>query len=85
MNNLEIFEKLLTGIDDLIQNRISKQQYPKIIQCRIMAILSDGKFNVKHNGEIRTVKGKGSYKVNDMVEVVLPNGKWQRAFIVFLV
>ena len=43
----------------------------------------DNKYLVKRNGNTHLVRGRGTYPPDSIVEVMLPDGEWNRAFIVY--
>lgn len=68
-------------ISDLIEGLIKKSNIPTIKSCKIIVNNGNGTYKVKRGNEEHNVIGKGTYSIDSVVQVILPDGKWTRAMI----
>ena len=66
---------IIKSMEFLINNYLKNKQ-TVIYDGIIVSNNNDGKWNIKYNGEVHSVKlyGSGTPNVNDVVKVIIPQG-----------
>lgn len=70
-------------IGDFVKSYLDSSSIPVVYKCLVLSNSGNNMYKVKYADNVFTVQGDGSYKPNTTVEVMLPNGKWNRAFIIY--
>lgn len=83
MSNNDIYKDFVNLISELIDEHIKKSDIPSIVSCVIVSSDGSERYTVSRNGRTHTVKGHGIHSTGDNVEVLLPDGKWNRAIIIY--
>lgn len=83
MSNINISKDFIALLAELFDGLIKKAKLPAVVSCKIISKSGDDKYLVKRNGNTYLVRGRNSYSPDSIVEVMLPDGDWGRAFIVF--
>lgn len=83
MSNNDMYKDFVNLVSELIEGCIKKSDIPSIMSCIIVSSDGSERYTVSRNGRTHKVKGHGIYSPGDNVEVLLPDGKWNRAFIIY--
>lgn len=75
-------KSFIDQMGDLIEGLIKNSGIPSIKSCRIVTNNGNGTYKVKRGNETHNVIGQGTYSVDSVVQVILPDGKWTRAMII---
>lgn len=75
-------KSFIDQMGELIEGLIKNSGIPTIKSCRIVTNNGNGTYKVKRGNELHNVIGRGTYSVDSVVQVILPDGKWSRAMII---
>lgn len=77
----EISNALLDAIFTVCNKIISNAKFDKTYKCRVVTVLSDNKYIVMKDNIKHAVIGKGTYEIDQVVYVLLPENNWLNAII----
>lgn len=80
-NNM--LKEYVSLLSELVDGLIKKSNIPIVVSCIIVSNQGNESYAVSRNGDTYTVKSRNTYLPGEKVEVMLPEGKWSRAFIVY--
>lgn len=83
MTDTKILKELSNLIGDFVEGLIKETGIPTIKTCIVESSDGNGKYTVNYGNTRHFVRGKGTYPAGNTVEVMLPKGSWNRAFIVY--
>lgn len=83
MDDYNMIKNFVDQMTNLVKGLLYQSDVPVIKSCIVVSYNGKDKFSVKRNGEVFEVRGHGTYAPGDLVEVILPGNKWNRAFIVY--
>ena len=83
MTNNNLSKDFIALLTELFEGLIKKAKFPVVVSCKIISKTGDNKYLVKRNGNTHLVRGRGTYPPDSIVEVMRPDGDWNRAFIVY--
>lgn len=78
-----ILKEFANQMGDFVSSYLSNSNIPVVNKCLVVSNIGKGIYSVKFGEKLFTVRGDGDYPPNTSVEVMLPNGKWNRAFIIY--
>lgn len=83
MTETKILKELSNLIGDFVESIIKSSGIPTVKSCIVKSTDGNGLATVSCNGSLYQVRCRNNYTPGDIVEVMLPNGTWNRAFIVY--
>lgn len=83
MTDTKILKELSNLIGDFVEGVIKSSGIPTVKSGVIKSSDGNGLYTVACSGSLHQVRGRNNYAAGDVVEVMLPNGTWNRAFIVY--
>lgn len=83
MTDTKILKELSNQIGDFVEGLIKNSEIPIVRNCVVESDDGSGNYIVSCHNTRHRVKSRNVYSPGDTVEVMLPNGNWNRAFIVY--
>ena len=83
MDDFNMIKNFVDQMTTLVKGILYKSDLPVIKSCIIVSSYGNNKFSVRRNGEVFEVRGHRTYAPGEVVEVLLPGNKWERAFIIY--
>ena len=77
----EISTALSDTIISVCTKIIESAKFDKTYKCRIVSKVADNKYLVSKDNVQHLVSGNGTYTVNQIVYVLLPENNWKNAII----
>lgn len=77
----EISTTLSDTIISVCTKIIESAKFDKTYKCRIVSKVADNKYLVSKDNVQHLVYGRGTYSVNQIVHVLLPENNWKNAII----